>query len=126
MRIFLAILSLMWVALGAMLILYTDNVRSFFKKLFAEANIRLLAVLPLAIGLLLLLASFSQGHMFLLVFILGLLAVLKGVYLLLGPLPQIRNLLEWWFDRAGETTIRMWGIITLVLGIAVFSYVLRI
>lgn len=126
MRIFLAILSLMWVALGAMLILYTDNVRSFFKKLFAEANVRLLAVLPLAIGLLLLLASFSQGHMFLLVFILGLLAVLKGVYLLLGPLPQIRNLLEWWFDRAGETTIRMWGIITLVLGIAVFSYVLRI
>lgn len=126
MRIFLAILSLMWVALGAMLILYTDNVRSFFKKLFAEANIRLLAVVPLAIGLLCLLASFSQGHMFLLVFILGLLAVLKGVYLLLGPLPQIRNLLEWWFDRAGETTIRMWGIITLVLGIAVFSYVLRI
>lgn len=50
--------------------------------------------------------------------------MIKGLFLLLGPLPQIQNLLEWWFGRAGETTIRMWGIITLVPGIAVFPDVL--
>ncbi len=126
MKVFLAFLSLLWIALGVMLILYTEGVRRTFRGLFAKANIRLLAGAPLAIGLLLILASFSQGPMFPLIFILGLLAVIKGLYLLLGPPSQIQRLLEWWFDRAGETTIRMWGIITLVLGIAVFSYILRI
>lgn len=126
MKIFLAFLSLLWIALGVMLILYTEGVRSTFKSLFANANIRLVAGAPLAVGLLLILASFSQGPMFPLIFILGLLAVIKGLYLLLGPLPQIRTLLDWWFDRAGETTVRMGGIIMLVLGIAVFSYILRI
>jgi len=124
MRVFLGILSLIWITLGVMLILYTEKVRGFFGKLFADADIRKLAVFPVTIGLVLLAGSFSQTGMFWLLFILGLLAVGKGVYLFLGPLPQIKSLLEWWFTGASETTIRLWGIISLLLGTAVFSYVL--
>jgi hypothetical protein len=124
MRVFLGIFSVLWIVAGVMLILYTDKVRGFYGKLFADADIRKLALLPVAIGLVLLVGSFSQKEMFWLLFILGFLAVSKGVYLFLGPVPQIKSLLEWWFTGASETTIRLWGIISLVLGTAVFSYVL--
>jgi hypothetical protein len=124
MRVFLGIFSLLWIAAGVMLILYTEKVRGSLGELFAKTDIRKLAVLPFAIGLVLLVGSLSQTEMFWLLFILGFLAVGKGVYLFLGPLPQIKSLLEWWFTEASETTIRLWGIISLMLGTAVFSYVL--
>jgi hypothetical protein len=124
MRVFLGIFSLLWIAAGVMLILYTDKVRRFLGELFAKTDIRKLAVLPFAIGLVMLVGSFSQKEMFWLLFILGFLAVSKGVFLFLGPLSQIRSLLEWWFTGASEVTIRLWGIISLMVGAAVFSYVL--
>jgi len=123
MRLFLLIFSLLWMALGVALILYTEKVRSFFQRSFAEANIRLMAPLPMIVGLLFLACSYSQGEIFPLFLILGSLAVAKGLYLLFGPMSQIKSLLEWWSVRASEVTLRAWGIVTLVLGIAVFSHV---
>jgi hypothetical protein len=123
MRLLLLIFSLLWMALGVTLILYTEKVRSFFQRSFAEANIRLMAPFPLVIGLMFLACSFSQGEVFALFLILGSLAVAKGIYLLFGPMSQIKSLLEWWSVRASETTLRAWGIVSLVLGIAVFSHV---
>jgi len=125
MRVFLLIFSLLWMAGGVTLILYTEKARSFCHRSFAEANVRLIAALPMVVGLIFLACSYSQGEIFPLFLILGSLAVAKGIYFLFGPIPQIRNLLEWWSVRAGEVTLRAWGIVTLVLGIAVFSHVLR-
>lgn len=125
MRIFLLIFSLLWMAGGVALILYTGQVRVFFHRAFADTNMRLMAPLPVAIGLMFLACSYSRGEIFPLFLILGSLAVAKGLYLLAGPMPQIKNLLEWWTVRAGEVTLRAWGIVTLVLGIAVFSHALR-
>jgi hypothetical protein len=125
MRVLLLIFSLLWMALGVALILHTEKFRSFFKGLFDQANIRKMAALPLVFGLIFLAGSFSQGEVFPLFLIIGALAVSKGIYLLFGPMAQIKDLLEWWSVRASETAIRAWGIVSLVLGIAVFSCVLR-
>jgi hypothetical protein len=121
---FLAVFSLVWIAFGTMLILYTDKVRSFWRKLVTKADIRKLAALPFSFGLVLLIGCAFHTELFWLLFILGFLAVSKGVYLYFGSLQQIRNLLEWWATGASEVTLRLWGIITLLLGITVFSYVL--
>lgn len=125
MRVFLLVFSLLWIALGVTLILYTEKVRNFFHRSFAEANIRLMAPLPMIVGLIFLACSYSQGEIFPLFLILGSLAVAKGIYFLFGPTSQIKSLLEWWSVRASETAIRAWGIVSLVLGIAVFSHILR-
>jgi hypothetical protein len=125
MRVLVLIFSLIWMALGVALILYIEKVRSSFKALFDQANIRAMAAFPLVIGLVFLAASYSQGEVLPLFLILGALAVSKGIYLLFGPITQIKDLLAWWSVRASETAIRAWGIVSLVLGIAVFSCVLR-
>ncbi len=105
MRAFLLILSLIWVPIGVMVILYTGQARNFFRRLYAKANIRLLAAIPFVIGLLVLVGAFSEAEMFRLLLFLGLLGVAKGIYLTLGPLSQIKNLQQWWLDRASETAM---------------------
>ena len=55
-------------------------------------------------------------------FIVGLLAILKGIYLFIGRSSQIEGLLEWWFLRAADETIRLFGLITFILGSALLSY----
>lgn len=125
MRVFLAILSLLWIAIGCALILYTGQTRDFFKRLFPGVSIRRLALIPAAIGLLLLAGAFSTPGLFWLLFILGLLVLAKGAFLGFGPMSRIEDLLQWWYEQAGETTIRFGGIIVLLLGVAVFSCVFR-
>lgn len=124
MRVLVLIFSLVWMALGVALILYTEKIRSSFKPLYDKANVRTMAICPLVLGFIFLAASYSHGEVLPLFLIIGALAVSKGIYLLFGPIAQIKDLLEWWSVRADETTLRAWGIVSLVLGIAVFSYTL--
>jgi len=60
-------------------ILYTGQARNFFRRLYTEANIRLLAAIPFVIGLLVLVGAFSEAEMFRLLLILSLLGVAKGI-----------------------------------------------
>ncbi len=126
MKVLIMVFSLLWMAAGVALILYTGKVRSYLAGRFEKANIRLMAAAPLALGLLFLAASFAQGEIVPLFLILGSLAVAKGIYFLFGPITQIRNVIQWWCEQADEITLRAWGIATLVLGIAVFSCIVRI
>jgi hypothetical protein len=116
MRTFLILLSLIWTALGVMLILYTVKTRDSLRALVADRNPRALGSIPLIIGILLLTGAFRVPGMFGLLFVLGLLALFKGIYLVFWPAAQIRKLMVWWFDRADESMIRLWGIICLALG----------
>lgn len=124
MRIFLIIFSLLWVALGVSIVLYTNQARSFLKELVLGVNIRLWAFLALVVGALFLCGAFIVKEVFWIALVLGLLAMAKGAYLALGPLPQIQSLLEWWFDGASETTIRLWGLVAFTLGVMLFSWLL--
>ena len=124
MRVLLLILSVLWVALGTMIVLYSNQARSLLREVVMGMNIRLWACLPFGVGLLLVVGAFMVCEVFWIALILGLLAIAKGTYLALGPTPQIRSLLEWWFDRAGETTIRLWGLIAFTFGVVLVSWLL--
>jgi hypothetical protein len=122
MRVLLFILSILWVALGATIVLYTNQARSFLRKFVLGINVRLWGFLALAVGLLFLGAAFMVAEVFWVAIVLALLAISKGAYLTLGPLPQIRSLLDWWFDRASETTVRLWGLIAFTFGVMLISW----
>ena len=124
MRAVLIILSVLWIALGTMLVLYTDGVRKTTKGLVTDANIRLLGILPLVAGFLLVLGAFMVKDVFWLALILGLLAITKGAFLLRGPIPMIRRLMDWWLDQASETTARLSGLITFMLGVTLLTWLL--
>jgi uncharacterized protein YjeT (DUF2065 family) len=66
--------------------------------------------------------AFFHKEMFWLVFVLGVLGILKGVFLIIGPSAHIKQLLDWWFRKASERTIRLNGLISVILGTAILSY----
>jgi uncharacterized protein YjeT (DUF2065 family) len=122
MRVALCIVSILCIVERTFSIIYTEGASKFLEKLVFRMNMKMLAILPLIFGLILMVGAFYCREMFWLAFILGLLAVIKGVYLLVAPLKQIKGLFEWWFHKASEETIRLMGLIAIILGSAILSY----
>ncbi|RLB30162.1 MAG: hypothetical protein DRG66_00405 [Deltaproteobacteria bacterium] len=121
MNIALYIIAILWIVIGIFVILYTERTMKIFKKLFFIEKVRVLAILPIIFGIVLIIGAFVCTQIFFLSLILGLLALLKGLYLVMGPLPQIKRLMDWWFNKANDSYIRLCGLIIFVLGIAMIS-----
>lgn len=121
MQIALYVISIFWIASGTLFIIYTQKTRAFYGRLIYKRSTKLLAVLPLAFGIFFVIAAFFNREMFGLIFILGVLGILKAAYLLLGPADQINRLMEWWYHEAGDRTLRLFGLVAFILGCAIFS-----
>ena len=117
----LYIISVIWIAAGVFLIIYTERYREFSKKMFPTEKLKVWAVVPLFFGVVLVLGAFFEREVFWIAFILGLLALLKGVYLIVGPPAQVKKLLDWWFEKASDRIIRLSGLIIFFLGSAIFT-----
>ena len=122
MRIVLYVISILWIGLGTFLIIYTHRTKEFLKKLVYRDNPKWLAIFPFVFGLILVAGAFQRREMFLLAFVLGVLGLAKGIYLFAGPSAQIKALFDWWFHKAGDRTLRMQGLISFILGVAILSY----
>ena len=119
---FLYGLALFWIAVGSLFILYTEASRRVLRDFMGETKPRFLAFLPMAVGVLLIISARASGATWFIV-ILGLLAIGKGVYFLLGPAGQTEALFAWWFKSAQDRTYRFSGLIMVVLGMVILSWV---
>jgi len=124
MNIVLYIISILWIVVGVFLVIYTEGTREFYKKLFLKDSVKWMAVIPAIFGVILVVGSFYCERVFWLAIILGLLALAKGGYIFFAPSSQIKGLLEWWFNRASDGTIRLFGLIIFILGSAMLSYLM--
>lgn len=124
MKLLLFIMSVLWIVEGTFLIIYTEGTRKFMETVFFRMNIKIMAILALVFGLFFLVAAFYFREMFWLAFLLGMIAIIKGVYLFVAPPNQVKALLEWWFHRASGETIRVMGLIAIILGAAILSYLI--
>jgi hypothetical protein len=124
MYIVLFVIAVLWIAVGALFIIHTRKTRELYGKLLYRRNPKLLAIAPLVFGILFVVAAFLYRKMFGLIFVLGVIGILKGAYLILGPVDQIKGVMEWWYKDAGEGTIRLFGLIIFILGCAIFSYLM--
>jgi len=122
MNVALYIISILWIVLGTFLVIYTERTRKVLKKLFLIDNVKLLAFYPFIFGLILVVGAFYYTEMFWLAFILGLLGIVKGLYLVIGPSSHVKGLLEWWLNRASDGTSRLFGLIYFILGSAILSH----
>ena len=121
MSIALYIIAILWIVTGVFIILYTERTMKVLRKLFFIEKVRLLSILPIIFGIVLIIGAFVCTQIFFLSFILGVLALLKGLYLVMGPLSQIKRIMDWWFNKASDSYIRLCGLIIFILGIAVLS-----
>ncbi len=120
---YLYLVSLFMVAISATYILYPESFKDVTRSLVIDVNPRYLAIVALAMGILLL-VSRSWAHSVTLVTILGLLALLKGVLLLLAPKVIMSVYLDWWFYRASPQAHRAMGLIVFALGVTLFYQII--
>lgn len=118
---FLLGFSVVWMVLGALMVLYTSQTRNVFRVLVSTMKPGVWAFVALPFGVAFIAGAFLFERVFWLALIVGLLAVVKGVYLAFAPAAQIQSLMDWWFDRAGERLIRLWGLFAFTLGILFFA-----
>lgn len=124
MKVILYIIAIAWIAYGVLLILYTDKTRGFLKKLFLTDHVKLLALVPFVIGIALTGGAFFYREVFWLSFILGIIAIIKAIYLFFAQSSQVKGFLEWWFEKAEDSTARLFGLITFMLGSAMLAYLI--
>jgi uncharacterized protein YjeT (DUF2065 family) len=121
MKWFIYLFSMVWIAAGGFLILYTDQCRDIMGKAFARMGRVPMAVTAAVIGLLLVLSAGGSANAGV-ILVIGLLAIGKGVAFFWNPNQIYEKTLGWWLTAAADQTYRLAGIIVVVLGTALISW----
>ena len=121
MKYIVYLLGFLWIAAGAIAILYTDDYKGFLKGLLTRLDRMYLAMIPAIFGLLLLFAASSTTHSRF-ISLIGVLGIVKGVLIYFNP-GGLFEISKNWLDTLSSQGYRLVGIIALVLGTVVISWI---
>ena len=121
MKIIVYLLGFLWIAAGAAAILYTADYKAYLKGMIEKLDRRILALIPAIFGLLLLFAASSTTHGWF-IGLIGLLGIAKGVLIYFNPGGLFETGRDWLYDLSDQG-YRLMGIIALVLGTVVISWI---
>lgn len=116
MSFFLLLVSLALAVKGVAMILAPKKVVKLAVDLLTQKDPKTLAIMPLAVGVILLLARSASALGWLIV-LLGLAEIVKAVYLFTNPVAKIKA--HWWFNLS-DNGHRAVGILVLMLGVILF------
>ena len=105
MQWFLYGISLVWIAVGSWIILYTSVHRNAMKSMTRGADRKIIALLPAVIGVLLLISASVSHHAWFLR-VIGILAVIKGGVIFLNPKNLYDDLTKWYLESVSDQTYR--------------------
>jgi len=115
--------SLMWITFGACAILYTSETRNLAQKMVKSVDRRILSVLPVVVGILLLFAASASRNSWV-IRLVGIMGVIKGAFIFSNPNNLYAKLTDWYLDSLSDQVLRLYGILALILGTAVLSWIL--
>ncbi len=121
MKYIVYLLGFLWIAAGAIAILYTDDYKGFLKGLLTRLDRMYLAMIPAIFGLLLLFAASSTTHSGF-IRLIGVLGIVKGVLIYFNP-GGLFEISKDWLDSLSGQGYRLVGIIALVLGTVIISWI---
>lgn len=121
MKYIVYLLGFLWVAAGAIAILYTDDYKAYVKGLIEKLDGIYLALIPVVFGVLLLFAAPSTAHGWF-IGLIGVLGIAKGVLIYFNPGGFYEKSKDWLFGLTDQG-YRLIGIIALVLGTVVISWI---
>lgn len=123
MRWVLYAVSLIWITFGTCAILYTSETRKLAKSMVKDVDRKILAVLPAVAGVLLLLAAPASRNAWV-IRLIGLTGVIKGGFIFSNPNNLYKRLSDWYLGSLSDQVLRLYGILALILGTAVLSWIL--
>ena len=123
MKWFLYAISLIWIAAGCCSILYTSETRNVMNRMIKEIDRKLISIVPLIAGILFLFAA-SASSVPWFIRLIGLMGILKGVFVLVAPSNLYGQVNNWYLNSLSDEADRLWGIIALILGTAILSWIL--
>ena len=115
------LISLVWIAFGSLAILYTEQTREFYGKYTRQIGRVPLGAVAAVVGVLLIVAargSVQAG----IIAALGVLALVKGILIIWNPKGVYEQSVQWFMVVASDQTYRFMGIVSLILGTALFSW----
>lgn len=118
---FLYIVAILFIAKGSFLVLHTEKAIELSETILEKGSYRVWGIAGAAFGIMLSIASFWSGVVWFL-FLLGLMFAGVGMFIFLGEEEKVQPLLRTWSSLSG-TGLRMWGLILVVTGTAILSWV---
>jgi len=123
MKWFLYAISLFYISIGCCSILYTNETRKFVRSIFNDLDQKILSALPFIFGILFIFSA-SATRIPWFIRLIGLLAVIEGVIFLLIPKDLYERFMDWYLNLLSNQTYRLSGILGIIFGTAVLSWIL--
>lgn len=122
MKMIVYLLGLTCIASSTFLILYTRETVNAFKSLFQKYPLKYLSAIPAVFALLFMIASSATIYPWVLR-IIGLLAACEAVLALTNPHSVYSKMLDWYFGDVSDGTQRLFGIIGIIFGTVLLTWV---
>jgi uncharacterized protein YjeT (DUF2065 family) len=122
MKWVLYVICMIWIVFGSFAILYTTQYRDLLRRIIKKPNLKIIAIFPFAAGILLLFSS-SVSHYPWFIRLIGIFAIIKGAFIFTNPNGIANKLNDWYLNAVSDQTHRFFGIVGILLGSAVFSWI---
>jgi uncharacterized protein YjeT (DUF2065 family) len=83
---------------------------------------KIIAASAIIIGLLLIISAFQAQGFWFIVF-LGIIAICKGFFVIFNPKKSFDNIRNWYLNTASDQTYRLFGIILIVIGTVMITWI---
>ncbi|MCP4746860.1 MAG: hypothetical protein GY874_12090 [Desulfobacteraceae bacterium] len=123
MQWFLYFVGTIWIVFGCCSILYTAQTRQQFHKILTESNRKTIAIITFAASILLVISGQATVHVWF-VRVLGLAGIVKAVLIFLNPNEIYAKWTTAVLDSTSDQTYKLIGIIIIIFGTALFSWIL--
>ena len=121
MKLIVSLLGFGYIAICSCLILHTQKTSDALKRLFQTSQIKYVSVIPTVIGLLFFISSSATIYPW--VFrIIGLLSIGGAVLTFIDPKKIFSRLLNWYLN-VSDQTLRLYGIIGIIFGTVILSWI---
>jgi uncharacterized protein YjeT (DUF2065 family) len=118
---FLYVVAILFIAQGSFLVLHTERTVEIGGTILEKRQYRPWGFGAAAFGILLSISSFWSGVVWFL-FLLGLMIAGMGMFVFLGEEQKVQSLLKTW-NSMSSGGLRLWGLILVVTGTAILSWV---
>jgi uncharacterized protein YjeT (DUF2065 family) len=121
MKVIVYFLSLAYIAIGSICILYTREYVDALKKIIQKIPLKVLSSFTAVFGILFFISA--SATIFPWFFrVIGLLAIVETIVIFTNPYNIYSRLLDWYFDISDQTQ-RLFGIISIIFGTAILTWI---